>query len=365
MRFFHDSKHGAPMLALLRPSNPWSTIPSYAFTLHVGSPKIAKWARKNGSLSVFDWNDLRHFLAVARAGSTHAAAKSLGTSQSTVQRRLTELEARIGRPLVTRHQLGYRLTELGEHLLPYAERAEEAITTFERQSVASDKDLIGRIRVTCTSTVADRLLKSPFIDAFHARYPGLRVELVITDRILDLSKGEADLAIRLGQPRDETLVGRKVADVPRAIYASRCYVERHGRPERLEDIGHHSLVTYEGEIANSAPARWLRAVAPRAAVGARGDSLPGLVLALKSGCGLGLLPVHIGDWQRELVRLIDTGPELTTHFWLLMHPDMQRTPRVRAFFDFAISEIKAFRAVLLEPAERPKPKVDESTIDGS
>jgi DNA-binding transcriptional LysR family regulator len=303
------------------------------------------------------------FLAVARGGSTHAAAKSLGTSQSTVQRRITELEARIGRPLVARHKMGYRLTELGEHLLPYAERAEEAMTTFERQSLASEKDLIGKIRVTCTSTVADRLLKSPFIDTFHARYPGLQVELVITDRILDLSKGEADLAIRLGQPRDEALVGRKVANVPRAIYASRSYVERHGRLKRLEDIAHHCLVTCDGEIANSAPARWLRSMAPQAAVGARSDNMPGLVLALKSGCGLGLLPVHMGDWQRELVRLIDAGPELMTHFWLLMHRDMQRTPRVRAFFDFAIAEIKAFRALLLDPIERSKPKVEKSPIE--
>src|SRR5215471_9960790 len=110
---------------------------------------------------MFDWNDLRYFLAVARAGSTLAAAKMLGTSQSTVHRRLAELEARIGHPLVSRHQTGYRLTELGEHLLPYAERAQDAMVSFERQSLAYDKNLDGTVRVTCTSSVADRLLKSP------------------------------------------------------------------------------------------------------------------------------------------------------------------------------------------------------------
>jgi DNA-binding transcriptional LysR family regulator len=131
--------------------------------------------------AVFDWDDLRHFLAVARSGSTLAAARALGTSQSTVHRRLVELEARIGRALVTRQPTGYRLTELGEHLLPFAEDVEEAITVFERQALASDKELSGAIRVTCASTLADRLAKSPLIDAFHARYPGLQVELVITE----------------------------------------------------------------------------------------------------------------------------------------------------------------------------------------
>lgn len=312
---------------------------------------------------MFDWNDLRHFLAVARAGSTLAAAKALGTSQSTVHRRLAELEARIGRPLMKRHPTGYRLTEVGEHLLPYAERAEEAMMAFERHSLASDKDLVGTIRVTCAPTVAYRLVKSPLIESFHTRYPGLRVELVITDRLLDLSKGEADIAIRFGDAGDEALVGREIAEVPWAVYASRSYVERHGRPKRLEDIEHHFVVACDGEIANYAVARWLRSVAPHATVAARSDNWPGFVSAVRSGVGLGPLPIHIGDRESELVRLIDTGPELLTHFRMLMHRDMQRTPRVRAFVDFVVSEIKAFRALLLQQVDLPKGEIETPTID--
>lgn len=313
--------------------------------------------------AVFDWNDLRHFLAVARAGSTIAAAKALGTSQSTVHRRLAELEARIGRQLVKRHPTGYRLTDLGEHLLPYAERAEEAMTAFERQSLASDQGLTGVIRVTCASTVADRLARWPLIDAFHARYPGLRVEWVITDRYLDLSKGEADIAIRAGEPRDEALVGRKIATGHWAVYASRSYVERHGRPERLEDVERHFVVACDGEISDYPAARWLRSVAPHATVAARSDNWPGFVLAVKSGAGLGPLPINHGDRESELVRILDTGPELVTHIYLLMHRDMQRTLRVRAFFDFVVAEIKSFRALLSRQDERPKGEVETPTID--
>lgn len=311
---------------------------------------------------MLDWNDLRYLLAVARAGSTLAAAKALGTSQSTVHRRLTELEERIGRPLVKRHATGYRLTELGEHLLPYAERAEEAMAAFERQSLASDTDLSGTVRVTCASTLADRLANSPLIDMFQARYPSLRVELEITDRLLDLSKGEADVAIRLGEPRDELLIGRKIAKVPWAVYASHSYIERHGRPERPQDIEHHVVIAYDGEIADYSAARWLRSVAPRARVAARSENWPGYVLAVKSGAGLGPLPIHHGDRESELVRLIDTDPELVSHFWLLMHRDMRRTPRVRAFFDFFVAELKAFRTLLLRQAERPKREAETSKM---
>src|SRR5262249_49103289 len=111
-------------------------------------------------------------------------------------------------------------------------------------------------------------------------------------------------------------------------------------------LAHHLVVAYDGEVANSDPARWLKSLAPQATVSARSDNWPGLVMAIKSGIGLGALPVYIGDGDRDLVRLFEPVPELGTHLWMLMHPDMQRTPRVRAFFDFVVSEIRAFRALM-------------------
>src|SRR5215471_15514510 len=126
---------------------------------------------------MFDWNDLRHFLAVARHGSTIAAAKILNISQSTVHRRLDELEKQIGRPLVVRHPTGYRLTAFGNELLPLATQVEEAINSLERFLVASDESPIGSVRVTCSEAIGYRLMQSPVLDRFHDRHPGLRVEL--------------------------------------------------------------------------------------------------------------------------------------------------------------------------------------------
>jgi DNA-binding transcriptional LysR family regulator len=302
---------------------------------------------------LFDWNDLRYFLAVARCGSTLAAARMLRTSQSTVHRRLVALEKHFGCKLATPSPTGYRLTESGRRLLKFAEGAEEAIASFERHAFAANTELAGSVRVTCSSTMADRLAKSSLIQGFHARYPDLRVEFVITDKYLDLSKGEADIAIRTGEPADESLVGRKIAEVPWAVYATRSYLERHGRPARPKDINDHFVVAFDGEIANYAAARWLRAVAPRARIAARSDSWPAFVATVKTGVGLGPLPTHHGDREKGLVRLIDTAPGLVSSFWLLMHPDMRHTPRVRAFFDYVVAELKGFRALLLRQNEAP------------
>jgi DNA-binding transcriptional LysR family regulator len=291
--------------------------------------------------AMFDWNDLKYFLAFARTGSMLAAAKESRVNQSTVQRRITELESRLGRQLVVRHLAGYRLTQEGQELRRSAEKVEEAVTAFEHEVVARDNGLSGTIRVTTTGGVADRLRKAALIDAFHALRPDFQLELVISDRILDLSAGEADLAIRSGEPRDGSLIGRKIADVPWAIYASRSYIQHHGAPQCVADIDRHVIVTCSCPEKNDPVGQWLRLVAPHAAIGARCETGSEQLLAVKSGAGIAPLLTHYGD--ADLVRVIDIA-DLTTPYYLLMHETMRYRPRVRAFADFVASEIKAFQA---------------------
>lgn len=170
-------------------------------------------------------------------------------NQSTVHRRLCELERRLGRRLVERHPTGYRLTEVGEDLRPLAERMETAAQDFERRAAASDADLIGTVRVTCPKTVGYRMMKTSLLDAFRDRYPGLRIELLMVDRVLDLAKGEADIAFRTAPPLEDALVSRKLADVPWAMYASRSYIDRHRQPKRPKDVSKHSVIGFGGAIA--------------------------------------------------------------------------------------------------------------------
>lgn len=211
------------------------------------------------NFGMFDWNDLRYLLAVAREGSTLAAARVLGVNQSTVHRRLVELERRIGFALVVRHATGYRLTELGETLLPAAERVDEAVSLLQNQIRAYGDELVGIIRLTCPEPLVSRLVGSPYLDLFHENHPGLKIEFVMSDRYLDLGKGEADVALRSGEPDDERLIGRKIADSIWAVYASKSYLQHHGRPERIDDLGHHALVGFDGMLAGHRAANgWRR-----------------------------------------------------------------------------------------------------------
>jgi len=234
---------------------------------------------------MFDWSDLRYLLAVAREGSSLAAARALRVNQSTVHRRLVELEKRLGCPLVERHPSGYRLTEYGKELKPYAERVEQAASALRRHAATFDKGMRGIVRLTCSTSIAHRLMKSELLDKFHERYPGIKIELLMTDRVLDLSNGEADVALRGGEVREEALVGKKIADVPWAVYASRSYVKRNGRPRSPEDIRSHCIIEFTGEIASLAAARWLPSKAPQARISGQASNVASVLLAVKSAVG--------------------------------------------------------------------------------
>jgi DNA-binding transcriptional LysR family regulator len=292
---------------------------------------------------MFDWNDLKYLLAVARHGSTIAAGKALGLSQSTVLRRLNELEKRIGRQLVIRHTSGYRLTTFGEDMRLYAERVEASIRELERHVSDTALDESGVIRVTCPEPIVQRM--TPLLERFHARYPNLRVEFVMSDRYLDLLKGEADVAFRSGDTDDE-LIGRKIADSIWAIYASRGYIERHGQPGSVADLSRHALVSLDESMSKHRVVTWLNDVAPGANVVARNNSVLGLVYAVKSGVGIGPLPTAIADMEPDLVRVLGPIAELARSWRLLTHPDLRRTPRIAAFFDFIAQERDAVKTIL-------------------
>ena len=147
---------------------------------------------------------------------------------------------------MTRTASGYRLTDFGKELRPYAERIEAMVVDFERRVADTRRDRSGIISVTCPEPIVQRM--TPLIKRFHARHPRLRDEFVMSDRYLDLSKGEADVAFRSGDTDDE-LVGRKIADSVWPVYASRDYTERHGRPARVEDLSQHALVSFDQSMS--------------------------------------------------------------------------------------------------------------------
>lgn len=280
---------------------------------------------------------------MAEHGSTIAAGKALRLSQSTVHRRLGELERRLGLKLVLRTPAGYRLTEAGISLLPLAEQVAGAVQKVEHHAAGEGHKNGGVVRLTCPEPIVQRL--SPFVQRFHERYPNYRIEFVMSDRYLDLAKGDADVALRSGDTEDQ-LVGRKIADSIWAIYASRSYIERNGKPLSVEDLNNHPLVALDQSMQGHRVVSWLNAVAPEARIAARNNSVLGLVYGVKAGLGIGPLPTAIADSEPELVRVLGPIPELARSWRLLTHPALRRTPRIAAFFEFAMRERATLRRIL-------------------
>ncbi|WP_245928042.1 substrate binding domain-containing protein [Bosea psychrotolerans] len=225
-----------------------------------------------------------------------------------------------------------------------AQRVARAVAELEQYLDDTARELDGVIRVTCPEPLVLRIVQSKLLDAFHARHPKLLVEFMTSDRYLDLSRGEADVAFRSGDTDDE-LVGRKIADSLWAIYASPDYVERHGRPATIQDMAQHPLVGFETTFSSHRMLTWLAEVAPNARFAVRNNSVLGLVSAVKSGVGIGPLPTALGDADDGLIRILGPIPELTRSWRILAHPDLRRTPRIAAFFDFIIEQRAALKPI--------------------
>jgi DNA-binding transcriptional LysR family regulator len=327
----------------------FSILLDVAFDRCVREAQLCRLRQQECGGWVFDWSDLRHFLALARAGSMGAAARILGVDQSTVQRRLTALEKATGHKLIERRRDGYALTAQGHALLWNAEQVETAINALQRRIAALDGSAQGHITVASLVTVGQRIIRSGLIDRFHKLHPGITVEMVMSQRLANLAKGEADIAIRGGGAGNEALVGMKIADLPWGIYASCGFIACHGRPQGPEDLARYCIVELIDELERVPAARWMRTNAQNAPIAARCGNVPSAVLAVRAGAGLAALPAVHAAGEDELVCVINPLPALAYPMYLFVHKDLRRVPRISAFFEFCRRELKS---VLLTGAMR-------------
>ena len=295
---------------------------------------------------MFDWDDLKHFLAVARHGSTTAAGRALELDQSTVQRRLAHLEKHIGQALVERSPSGYRLTTYGQLLLPYAQKVEQDMMAFQDILRTSARELNGAIRLTCPEPIVARITRSPLLERLKMRHPGLHLEFVMSDHYVDLKKGEADVALRSGDTVDNQLVGRKIADSLWAIYGGCDYLASHGKPVCQDELASHAWIGFDQSMAGHRAIQWLRRSVPDARIVATSSSVLGLVHSVKANVGLAALPTALGNAEPDLVQVLGTVPELTRIWRILTTRQLRRTPRIKAFFEFIASEIDTLRPIL-------------------
>lgn len=304
---------------------------------------------------MYDWNDLRHFLAVARTGSTLAASRVLGVNQTTTARRVAVLERALGLKLFDRRQAGYVLTEAGRELLATAERVDIEASAFATQAGAIARRVSGVIRVTTNEGLAN-VVMAPALSAFRRLHPEVRVDLVVDETRLDLARGAADVALRTGaRPSETGLVGRRLIPMAWAAYCSRDYAEQHGRPDRVDSLCRHALIGAEGPIAALPGWTWLQQAAPEAEVVARSSSITNLISAVKAGLGVTVLPCVLADSDPALIRCMGPIEGVQSDVWLLTREDLRKAPRVRVFLDFLAAYIAGMHHLLAGEAETGRP----------
>jgi len=282
-----------------------------------------------------DWNEIRLVLAIQRAGSLTAAAKALGVDHSTAFRRLNALEARLGVRLFERLHGGiYQPTPAGQRMAAAAERMEDEALALGRDITGGDHRLSGRLRITSSETLAYRVLPR-HLALFRQAHPGIVVELIIDNRVLSLSRREADIALRPIRPKEGDLWGRKLARVAWTLYGAPAYLDSHGGSVAGPgELGRHALIGWEEATTGIGAADWLGRAATGDAFVYRTNSLVNQLGAARAGIGLALLPCYLGDGEPDLARALPAPvPELAGELWIVTHADLKATARVRAFFD--------------------------------
>lgn len=295
---------------------------------------------------MYDWSDVKFFLAVARAGSTLAAARVLRVNQTTVVRRIEALEAALKTQLFVRNQDGYRLSEAGAALLAQAERVATEAETLEQLAAQRGRTLSGAIRVTTMENLASRIL-TPVLPEFMDLYPEIKVEVICADHRLDLARGDADIAIRAGNmPTEPGIVVRKLADDPWAVYCSPTYAAKHDVPKCPDDLNSHWVIGSEGHISKLTPYVWLAKAAPRARVRSVCNSIVNALAAIRAGHGVGPLPqIVVSGAETDLIECFAL-PQLESGFYLATREDMKDLPRIRAFSEFIVARMAAVKPIL-------------------
>jgi DNA-binding transcriptional LysR family regulator len=279
--------------------------------------------------------DLRLVRAIALHGSLTAAAAALGIDHSTAFRRLTGLERRTGTILFERRRTGYLPTPAGELAVAAACRIEDEFAALGLQIAGASARPEGSLKVTTTDTLVELL--APAFASFRRRFPGLTIELVVGNAFLDLARQDADVAIRPAKAVPDHLVGRRIATIATAPYAA---LSRDGEAAARGN----AWIGVGDSLSHLASATWMRDHVPPSAIVLRANSLMAVRDAAAAGMGSALLPCFLGERHPMLRRIGNPDPAFATSLWLLTHPELRRSPRVRAFLDHMADELVKLRS---------------------
>lgn len=291
------------------------------------------------------WDDFRLINAVAETRGLPAAAARLGVDHSTVFRRLRHIETLLGMPLFERHRSGYTLTAAGEEMAALAARVDEDITAVTRRLIGQAPAPSGEVRIATSDSLLIDLLM-PMLARFRAANRSIRLDLVVGNAALNLSRRDADVAVRATDTPPETLVGRRAARIAWALYAAA------GTLPPEDPVAEADWVCLGDNLGTLRVVRFARGTVPPERLAGRFDTVLGLAHAIAAGIGVGHLPCFVGDVWPGLVRLAPPEPDYAADLWLLTHPDLRHTPRIRALMDSLAEQIAAQRPLI--EGQRPQ-----------
>ena len=292
---------------------------------------------------MYEWSDLRIFLAVEREGSTLAAARTLNVNQTTVSRRLQALERGLALRLFERSTRGHALTPQGAALVARAEAVEAAAKEVELEAERLTRDLAGVIRVTAAESIMTHVV-SRLITVYRAVHPEVRFESLSAEDRLELERGEADIAFRAGEVQlGDTLIGQRLPDIPWTVYCSESYAATHGRPSGLADLADHTVVAYSGAPSMQPFSIHFMSHVRGEQVVATCNTVSNMTGVLRTGMGVGMLNVFEGDGTPGLVRCFSPLPQMASPWWLVAAPEAYLQPRIRSFTAYAAARIRQDR----------------------
>jgi DNA-binding transcriptional LysR family regulator len=290
-----------------------------------------------------DWDNIRIFLSVARAGQFSAAASQLRIDNGTVGRRINALEKSLGVRLFDRQTTGCVLTDAGDRLYKAAEEVESQLLRAQGDLSQSDLELSGTVRIAAPDGFTTLFLCSR-LGHLKEKHPALTVQLVPMSRTFSLSKREADLAITIERPEEGRLSVRKLIDYSLHFYAAKAYLAKHGSPQRLEDLQRHCLLTYVQDLIFADQLNFLPELYGPTYSRLECSTAVGQLEAVRGGAGIGILHDYAAyrDAQLQIV-LPDTVFERS--YWIVTHLDMRELSRVRAMSEFILAEVGAQRSI--------------------
>jgi len=292
-----------------------------------------------------DWDNVRVFLAVARAGQFVAAARRLGLDHATASRRVAALEAALGAKLFDRRTTGTKLTSAGERFLAAAEQMESAFLHAQADVSEIDVELTGDVRIGAPDGFSTYYLVGALRE-FTEKHPGVRLQLAPLPQLTPLARRELDIVVGLDKPETGRFVARRLTDYSLGVYASQTYLALRGAPKDVSELSRHRLVGYVEEYAFSTALDYVRELFGGAPTHFEAASAVTQLEALRAGVGLGVAHDFIARRFSDLVRVLPAR-RATRAYWIVTHEDTRGLGRIRAAHEHIVACVERDRGAFV------------------